>query len=295
MGWWKNMKARRQKKKHKEEDTKEEYIDISPAPEKTPASPPGPTKKRGWLSRWSPGARRDRQIAWLQAGYSEMLTLMRGINDHLGRQEDVQVKMTEVLGKLPDSMASLQNVGKAAEQQVEVLALLREQLDNSANHDQKLVESMDKFNHTLGVMDETSRTSGKTVAELIQRSQNADSMLREVIERSERRFVLLTVLFLLAVILGVGAVLYSSSHPVVTVKTSQPAMVEDTETPTAVQANRPPKAIAREQKEIDKAQPTLVTGETPAVETEEDEQPRTLFQRLFRRKPRPEPEEPPAE
>ena len=257
MGKWSDFWARF--RQNRAAEPAEEYIDISPSTESAQNEPP-PQKSR-WLSRWRPGARRDRQIAWLQAGYSEMLTLMRGINEHLQRQEDVQHKLAGALEKLPASMESLQSVGKAAEQQVEVLALLREQLSSSVRHDQQLVESMNRFNQTLGVMDETSRHSGQTVVELIERSRESDKQLQDVLERSEKRFILLTVLFLLAVILGVGAILYTSTHPPRTGNAGVSAAPTAAVPAAVTHANRPPEVIVKAE-DIAIAAPDSAADET---------------------------------
>ena len=183
------------------------YIDIMPgSEEKATASPV--VRKEAWLSRWRPGFKRDRQIAWLQAGYSETLDLLRSIRQHLDRQEDVQVKMANVLDRLPESMEGLQSVNKAAEQQVVVLDLLRQQIEAGIQHDRKLVESMNQFNQTLGLMDETSRNSGRTIIDLVEKAKNSESLLREVIERSERRFVWVTTFFTLVIVLATAAFFY---------------------------------------------------------------------------------------
>ena len=260
MGWWSNLLARF--KRDKSAEPEEEYIDISPGADKPEREPPPAPRSSTWLSRWRPGARRDRQIAWLQAGYSEVLTLMRGINEHLQRQEDVQHKLADAIEKLPNSLDSLQSVGKAAEQQVEVLVLLREQLSSSVSHDKQLVESMNRFNQTLGVMDETSRNSGRTVVELVERSRESDRQLREVLERSEKRFVLLTILFLLAVILGVSAILYTSTHPS---HQGRAPDVADPSVPAAVtHENRPPEVIVKQE--------DVVRTSAPSTETVEDDE-----------------------
>ncbi len=211
-----------------------EYIDLN-APA-APAAPGQPKEQKSWLARWKPESKRDRQIAWLQAGYSETLNLMRGIRDHLERQEDVQHKMVDVLGRLPDSMDNLKNVGKAAEQQVEVLGLLKQQLESSTRHDQQLIESMNRFNQTLGVMDETSRTSGRTVEHLMERSKDSESMLRRVIERSERRIIFITGIFLIAVLLGVGSVVYIATTRNMTAAAQPPAPVTVVTEPPAAAA-----------------------------------------------------------
>lgn len=274
MGAWKKFIEKLRKPRSPAEAAEGEYIDVSPGAGDRPAPPP-PVKREGWIARWRPGSRRDRQIAWLQAGYSEMLDLMRSIRTHLDRQEDVQHKMLDVFEQLPGSMDALQSVGKAAEQQVEVLGLLRQQVESSVHHDQQLVESMNRFNQTLGVMDETTRTSGRTVADLVEKSRGSERLLREVIERSERRFAMIAGTFLVAVLVGVAAVVY-----VVTTETRFAAHASGaTAEVVAVRgvpadadlvtlANRPPEVVAQ-----------------PVAGTEEEKPGRkSLFGRLFRRK-----------
>jgi hypothetical protein len=241
------------------------YIDVPPGSGDKSKAPPA-VQKETWLSRWRPGSKRDRQIAWLQAGYSETLDLMRSIRQHLDRQEDVQVKMANVLDRLPESMDGLKSVNKAAEQQVVVLGLLRQQIEANVHHDQKLVESMDKFNQTLGLMDETSRNSGRTVTDLIEKSKSSETLLREVIERSERRFIFVTTLFVLVIVAAAVAFYYSGPSPRGTV---------------AAPAYSLP-VIASSQSAIEE----ISISEAPAVKQEPagDEQPKTLLQRMFHRK-----------
>lgn len=186
----------------------EDYVDVS-ASEQPPTPDSRMPEKRSWLTRWTPGAQRERQIAWLQAGYSEMLNLMRGIHTHLERQEDVQHKLVAALEQLPASLDNLKNLGKAAEQQVEALALLRDQLARSVQHDQQLAESMNRFNQTLGLLDETARASGRTVEELVQQAREEDRLLHELVRRSERRFIFVTSLFVLVLVAMVGAVAFT--------------------------------------------------------------------------------------
>ena len=206
MGKWSDFFTKI-KKPSPPNDNPAESIDITPGAGDQSKAPPI-VQKETWLSRWRPGSKRDRQIAWLQAGYSETLDLLRSIRQHLDRQENVQVKMASVLDRLPESMEGLKSVHKAAEQQVVVLGLLRQQIEASVQHDQKLVESMNKFNETLGLMDETSRNSGRTVIDLIEKANNSESLLREVIERSERRFVRVTTMFVLVIVLTAATFFY---------------------------------------------------------------------------------------
>ena len=246
------------------------YIDIKPG-SSDKSKPPPAIQKETWLSRWRPGSKRDRQIAWLQAGYSETLDLMRSIRQHLDRQEDVQVKMANVLDRLPESMDGLKSVNKAAEQQVVVLGLLREQIEANVHHDHKLVESMDKFNQTLGLMDETSRNSGRTVTDLIEKAKNSESLLREVIERSERRFIFVTTLFVLVIIAAAAAFYYFGPSPRSTVTAPTYSIPMSTTSPS--DGNQA--AIER-----------VSISEAPAVKRDStgEEQQKTFFQRMFHRK-----------
>lgn len=205
MGFWSDLMAKFRTPGSPEDD--ESYLNVTPAPFK----PGPPTERKSWLARWRPESKRDRQIAWLQAGYSEMLDLSRSIREHLDRQADLQEKTSRVLGRLPEAIEGLNSVGKAAEHQVEVLTLLRRQLESSVQHDQQLVDSMNKFNSTLGVMDETARNSGKTVSDLVAKSRETENLLQNVIERSEKRIAFLIGSFVVVILLAVGAVLYLGS------------------------------------------------------------------------------------
>jgi hypothetical protein len=247
------------------------YIDITPGPGEKPKAPPA-VQKETWLSRWKPGSKRDRQIAWLQAGYSETLDLMRSIRQHLDRQEDVQVKMANVLDRLPESMDGLKSVNKAAEQQVVVLGLLRQQIEANVHHDQKLVESMDKFNQTLGLMDETSRNSGRTVTDLIGKAKDSEALLREVIERSERRFIFVTTLFVLVIVAASAAFYYVGPGARGNVAATAYSLPMSATSPS--DGNQ---AVIEE----------VSISEAPAVKrdsTTGEERPKTLFQRMFHRK-----------
>jgi hypothetical protein len=202
MGAWSDFIARFRKPASPQDDPGS-FVELNGG-----GRPPPPVRSESWLARWRPGSKRDRQIAWLQAGYQEMLDLMRGIRQHLDRQEDVQHKVARALELLPGSLESLKDVGRAAEQQVEVLGLLRQQIEAGVQHDAQLVESMNRFNETLGVLDETSRTSGRTVVDLVEKSKESENLLRDVIRRSQRSFMLMSFTFIAAVFLGIAAAVY---------------------------------------------------------------------------------------
>lgn len=198
MGWWSNLAAR----------LKSPDDAPAPADSAVPDKVMPPAGKGTWLSRLRPVSRRDRQIAWLQAGYSEMLDLMRSIRQHLDRQEDLHQKVAGALERLPESMDHLKGVGQAAQQQVELLGLLRSQIESSAGRDQQMIESMNRLSQTLGVMDETSRTSGRTFEDFVERAKETERLLHRSVERSERRFFFVAGVFLTIVVLLAGSVAY---------------------------------------------------------------------------------------
>ena len=106
-----------------------EYIDISPTPAEPSSKPVASAERKNWLPSWPPRGKRERQLEALQNGYTEMIGLVKAIRDHLDRQEAVQEKMSVVLDRLPEAVDGLKSVSRAAEQQEEVLGLLRDRED----------------------------------------------------------------------------------------------------------------------------------------------------------------------
>ena len=255
------------------QDDPEHYIEIT-----THGTAPGtgkqpPVKKETWLARLRPGSQRERQIAWLQAGYSEMLDLVRSIRTHLDRQEDIQHKLIGTLEHLPESLDGLKGISKATEQQVEVLSLLHNQIESSVRHDQQLVESMNHFNETLGLMDETSRNSGRTVSDLVQRSREAEDLLKDVIERSERRVAFLITVFVLVTFVAVGSLLYLGLNDQWSFK-----RVLSTPPQTSLTSTTPEPVIMPEPRIAPREE-----IEQPVRETEKAKEPKGFWARLFHR------------
>ncbi len=166
-----------------------------------------------WSVRPKVGSKKEQQLATLQAGYREMLELVKAIRSNLDKQSDVQERMTSVLEKLPTSLDHLKEVTRAADQQVEVLGMLRQQLDNSIMHDEKLTESMKNFNETLGLMNNTSRQTSTMINTFADKSSQSEKSLQEMVKQSERRIIGLAIFFALlfaAFAGGTGYLLYRS-------------------------------------------------------------------------------------
>jgi hypothetical protein len=184
------------------------YIDVTPETEEGTTPEGFSLTRQRFIARLRKGSKRDQQIAALQAGYTELLELIRAIRGHLDNQAQSQDKLLNMLQHLPDAVDGLKGVGRTTEQQAEVLELLRKQLESSVDHDDKLVDSMNRFNETLAVMDQTSRSSAETMSRLTDRTRDSEEQLRGMLERSEKRLVALISVLGVVTLLVVAAGIY---------------------------------------------------------------------------------------
>lgn len=190
----------------------QEYVPVQP--DEAAAEEGAQPVVRWGLPHW-PHSRRERQLAALQEGYKELLGLVRGIREHLERQQVMQEKLMEVLQQIPASMDNLRSFGELAAQQRELLAALQRQIDAATVSDRQLAESMNQFNQTLAALDQTTRLSGRAVERATSRAIEAEEMLRAAMERSERRFlgmgIVLALLILAVAAIGVATIRAISS------------------------------------------------------------------------------------
>ena len=185
-------------------------VEVQPPPKSSGGSGQNlPTVQRqGWVSKVLGRSRRDQQIQTLQSGYVEMLDMMRSITNHLDRQAQGQDQLLKTLDHFPDAVEGLRNVGKATEQQTEVLGMVRTQLETNAAHEHEIIKSMEGFNKTLNLMDETSRNTASTIGDLVESTRDSEDELRAMLERSEKRSALLTGILGVIGLLAIGSALY---------------------------------------------------------------------------------------
>jgi len=188
-----------------------EEFEIQPPPRGANPSPTGSssltTVRKGWLSRVFEGkARRESQRQTLQAGYLEMLQMMRSISSNLARQSEMHCTRIEALEQLPEVLKGMESVGRATEEQTKLLGVVQQQLTVNAEQDEKMIGSLNSFNETLGVMDETSRRSSQTIGTLVDHSKESERELRSMLERSEKRLTsmmtMMTFVVLAAAVFG---------------------------------------------------------------------------------------------
>ena len=232
------------------------------------------SKKRregGWLTRWRAPKQQARQLATLQEGFNELVGLTRSIREHMDQQSQTQRTLTELLTHVPDAVAGLKQVGQATQQQTETLDLLKKQLEASARNEGHMVESMQKFNQTLQVMDNLSKSTSQTVTTMADRTRDSEEMLRAVLERSERRLVYMIVglMVLTVTVLGVG--LYVGLSPRDPAPTP-PAMptIEEADTPFQPTDQSIVDLVVDEDEE-EPDEPAPLPEEVPAEDMPEDE------------------------
>ena len=157
-----------------------------------PVQPPKPK----WWKKFKPGHKREVQMQSMQSGYQEVLGLVRSMRDNLDGQMESQKLLLEFMSELPGVADGLKNVGKATEQQKEMLNVIKGQMESNLDHNVAISSSMEKFNDTLFTMDDTTR-------KILEGARATEDSLKDMLERSERRLVMITT-FLIIAILGVG-------------------------------------------------------------------------------------------
>jgi hypothetical protein len=161
--------------------------------------------------------RREQQLQTLQMGYMEMIQMMRSISAHLDRQADNQERVSKVVERFPEALDGLRSIGEATVQQGQMLGMVRDQMERSADNEEELLGSMNSFNKTLTVMDDTNRNTTQAIHTLVERARESESELRALMERSEKRMARLTgfmaLLALAAVLFGLYAMFTSRTSP----------------------------------------------------------------------------------
>lgn len=163
-------------------------------------------KRGGWLARWRAPKRQERQIATLQEGFNELVGLTRSIREHMEQQALTQATLVSMLEHMPGAVEGLKGVGEATKQQTETLQLLRQQLETASRNEGLMVDSMNNFNKTLTLMDDMSKHTSQTVTTMADRTRDSEDMLRNLLERSERRLIsmIVTLIIVTLSVLGVG-------------------------------------------------------------------------------------------
>lgn len=205
-GWWKQFLKWR--KSVAEQTGEQSFIDVTPEQEQKNMESKEEPRRGGWLSKWRAPKKREQQMATLQEGFNELVDLTRSIREHMDQQAQTQKTLLDMMNHIPGAVEGLKSVGKATEQQTETLALLKQQLEASARNEDHMVESMRSFNKTLALMDDMSKRTSQTVSSMADRTRDSEDLLRNILERSERRLVWMIVTLMVVTLSVIGAGLY---------------------------------------------------------------------------------------
>lgn len=225
--------------------------------------------------------RNEQQMAALQAGYQEVVGMVQSIRGHLESQTHTQEKMLGLMDRLGDAAEGLKGITQSAEQQTATLQLIRDQMGHSVEHGQQMVDSLNRFNATLTLIDQSSRGTVNTLTGLVDRMRESEHLLRNNLERAEKRMVVLIGALVVVILLAIAAALYFSGWirpaPAVSVPAPIPAAA-----PASVQLlepDAPPPAM-----EPEVSVESSVAAEPPAeMESVADQKPPAAVQ------PAPEP------
>ena len=166
-----------------------------------------PAPRKGFLAKIF---RRRGPYPSAQAGFVELMGVMHSIKNNLELQSNAQSRLLEALEHFPEAVDSLKHLGKVGENQEQMLGLVRKQVEDSAEHGRQVVDSINRFDHTLNRMDETSRSTAQTMVGVAERSRESEDVLRRMLERSERRLTYLLGAMGILCILVIGGVLFLS-------------------------------------------------------------------------------------
>lgn len=175
--------------------------------ENAPALRPSPG--RHWLCFWRNPSKRERQIAALQEGYAEMITLMRTIRRHLEQQSANQQTL---YNHLPDAIDGLKNMGAHADRQTRILERMQQHTEASMQHEKNMASSLNHFNTTLTNMDGTNRQTAVIIRELADRTEEAEDLVRTMLIRSQHRLMIMAAVLLLTTLAVTAAAAYLLLH-----------------------------------------------------------------------------------
>lgn len=168
--------------------------DVSTSPNVKPLSPP---KYTLW-EKVMPPAKRGKQIATMEEGSREVLSLVRSIRENMDRQVSTQNQLMETLTILPEAVDSVKQLADYTGQHAEMLKLMQE----SHSH---MGETVNRFNDTLVSMDKTTQL-------ILERAQRSEAQLSKMLRRSQRRLALVLIMMVL-IFLGTSFAIVYSLNP----------------------------------------------------------------------------------
>lgn len=173
----------------------------------------------------SESRRRDLTIRRLQTGYRQLLEMIRSVNDHLdghAQRSDQLIcllqKMPEALASLPETQknqqrmlevmhnqfelqnqqsgqvgAALKRIAGSSEQYAQILSLIQQQLDANRENDGEMLGAFAAMSRTMTHMGESSRASTEALTGVVQRLDQADRHIADMVRRQTRQMMMMTI------------------------------------------------------------------------------------------------------
>ena len=168
-----------------------------------------------------PGPEQAQSIEKMQEGFNQLVGQLRGINEHLSRQVTQHSELMERIEKLPEWLASFPSLvdgqkeitnqlldqvkGAAAKQerfidavekmptetakQTDALASIDHQLAAAADTDVQMAESFNKFNETLGKLNQSTAGQTDGILQMSKTFATSDRYLKYIISKQNKRFM----------------------------------------------------------------------------------------------------------
>lgn len=183
----------------------------------------------------------------MQEGFNQLIGQLQGISEHLGRQVNQHAELMERIEKLPEWLASFPAVvdgqkeitkqlldqvkGAAAKQerfidavekmpietakQTDALASIDHQLAAAADTDVQMAESFNKFNETLGKLNQSTAGQTDGILQMSKTFATSDRYLKYIISRHNKRFMWIFVsaisVCVFVILILTGVVIYLKS------------------------------------------------------------------------------------
>ncbi len=168
-----------------------------------------------------PPGEQGQSLEKVQEGFEKLIEQLRGINEHLNRQVAQHEELMERIEKLPQWLESFPGVvenqkqitaglleqlkGAVAKQQqfadsveriptetakqTDALVNIDHQLAAAADTDVQMAESFNKFNETLGRLNQTAEGQTEGIMQMSKTFATSDRYLKYIIGKQNRRFV----------------------------------------------------------------------------------------------------------
>ncbi|MEM9064374.1 MAG: hypothetical protein AAGB51_02670 [Planctomycetota bacterium] len=188
----------------------------------------------GSMLEAKPDGPKNRQelLTELQKNYTEVVSLVRKVDQHLDEQERRSERLMEIAERMPSALEQLPAIreqnekltaaverladisagsatrAEAAEKaQVEALGQVQTLLEQSSRAEREVAESVRSFQDTVGGMSQATETVGRVLSHIQERDAERERQLGEVLDRGARTMSVVTGLCGLGILVAITVAL----------------------------------------------------------------------------------------